>query len=190
MTTAGTALTTTGQTHSTRPAAAPVAAAGAAKVGVLLALGVIAVGVVAVRDAAVAAGWVTGRPWIPLTANVVDGLMPAPWMPIAAIGAGVLGLFLIGVALAPRRRTGLPLTAASAVFLRRADVSTIAAAAAADVPGVLRARARAGRRRVVIRCAVTSSTDDVSAAVSSAAHAELSALQHVPRIVVRTREVR
>lgn len=177
------------QPNSPRSAGAPLAAAGSATVGVVLALAVTAIGVVAVRDAAVAAGWAPGRQWIPVAVDVVDGLAPASWMTIAAVAVGILGLFMMAVALAPRRRTAVPLTADGAVFLRRADVATIAATAATDVPGVLRARARAGRRRVVIRAAVTSAADGVSAAVSSSVRAELSVLQRVPRIVVRTREV-
>jgi hypothetical protein len=189
MTTAETTETPALQPNSPRSAGAPLAVAGSATVGVVLALAVIAIGLVAVRDAAVAAGWAPGRQWIPMAVDAVDGLAPASWMAIAAFAVAILGLLMIAVALAPRRRTAVPLTAGGAVFLRRADVATIAASAAADVPGVLRARARLGRRRVVIRAAVTSAVDGVSAAVSSSVHAELAVLQRVPKIVVRTREV-
>ena len=178
------------ETSPPMPAPVPVAAAGAAKVGVVLAALVVGVGVVAVRDAAAAAGWVNGHQWIPAAADAVDGLAAAGWMTPAAVLVGILGLMAMAAALAPRRKTALPLTAESAVYLRRSDAADVAAAAAQEVPGVLRVKARSGRGRMVVHCEVTSSVDGVDADAASAVRTELQALQSIPRIVVRSKEAR
>lgn len=169
------------------PAAAPVASAAAARVGAALALGLVALGVVGVRDAAIAAGWIGGTPWVPAAADAVDGLTPSGWMPAAAVFAAVLGVALLGVAVAPRRRVAVPVTAASAVFLRRADVATIAATVARDVPGVLDARATASSRRLVVRCTVTTGDAGLRQRIEAAVATELAALHRVPAITVRAR---
>jgi hypothetical protein len=178
-----------GGVHAEFPRSAPVplAAAGAARTGALLALALIALGAIGIRDAVVAAGWARGRPWIPAAATALDGLRPAPWIFAVAVAAGLVGAALIAVAIAPRRRTAVPLTAGSAVYLARDDVAKVAAAAARDVPGVLSARATSSTRRVVVRCAVTADDPAVRALVETAVATGLEVLQRVPTIVVRTR---
>ena len=170
---------------SVRRAPAPVAVAGASKVGAVLAVGVVALGALGVRDAATAAGWLTGRPWIPVAADAVDGLRPASWTVPAGIAVAVFGFVLVLVALLPRRRTAAALKADTAVYVRRRDVAAIAAAAAREVPGVLSAKAKASPRRVRVRCAVT--TADVRPTITKAVETELVVLERIPRTIVRTR---
>jgi hypothetical protein len=170
-----------------RPAPAPVAAAGASRAAVVLAIGVTAIGGVAVRDALVALGWVGGAQWLPPVIDAVDGLAPRPWMVAAGAALTVVGLLLMVVALLPRRRTAVALTADSAVYLHAKDVAKLASAAAGTVPGVLEARTTSSRRKAVVRCRVTGATREVRDAVTEAVSRELAALQNPPRTVVHVR---
>lgn len=168
-----------------RPAPAPRASAGASRIAVGCAIAIVAVGGVALRDAALALGWIRGGPWLPPALRAIAELRPAWWLTPAGAALAVVGVALCVVACAPRRRTARPLTAATAVYVRRADVVTVAAAAARDVPGVLNCRATASRRAVTVRCRITGGQlgDDVRAAVSE----QLGRLDPAPRVVVRLR---
>jgi hypothetical protein len=173
--------------QTSRPAPAPVAAAAASWTAVLLALLVVATGGIAIREALVDLGWISGAQWLRPAVDVLDGLTVATWMVAAGSILGVLGVALMVLAVLPRRRTALPLTAESAVYLERADVSKLADAAARGVPGVLGARSKVSRRRVVVRCRVTSPTEELPRSVADAVSRELNMLQTPPRVVVRVR---
>jgi hypothetical protein len=175
---------------SPRPARTPVASAPASRTAVVLALAATAVGVVGIRDALITVGWVGGGRWLPPLLDTVDGLTPATWTVAAGAAAAVLGVVLMVTAVLPRPRTALPVTAASAVYVPRADIAKLARAVAADVPGVLEARAVAsGRaaRKVVVRCRATASTDQLRDAVTEAVATELAVLATPPRVVVKLR---
>lgn len=170
------------------PAPAPVAAAGASRVGVAIALVLVASGAVAVRDAVLSAGWTQGSPWLPVVLRAIDNVRPGPWLVPAGIFLAVVGLGLALTALAPRRRTARLLAADTAVYLRIKDVGKIAVAAAQTVGGVLEARAKVSRRRVVVRCRITGTASrDVKNSIAAAVSDELSSLRTPPRVVVRLR---
>jgi hypothetical protein len=172
---------------ASRQAPATVAAAAASRAAVLLAIGVIVLGAIGIRDALIAVEWVGGTQWLPPVIDAVDGLAPAAWMVAAGVVLGVLGVVLMVTAVLPRRRTALPLTAQTAVYLRRADVAKAASAAAREVPGVLDARTTSSRRKAVVRCRATGATQEIREAVVEAVTGELAILQTPPRIVVRVR---
>lgn len=174
-------------TEVSRPAPAPVAAAAASRAAVLLALVLAALGGVGVRDALVGAGWLGGMQWTPLVIDALDGLTPAAWMSAVGVIVGLLGVVLMVLACLPRRRTALPLSAATSVYLHRSDIPKLANAAARDVPGVLEARTATSRRKAVVRCRVTGQSQELRQAVADAVSQELAQLQTPPRVVVRTR---
>ncbi|TRW86350.1 hypothetical protein FK535_07795 [Mycolicibacterium sp. 018/SC-01/001] len=180
--------TVASQPVSVRPAPVPVAAAAASKVAVVLAILLAALGVVAVRDAIVGLGWASGSTWLPAVADAVDGFEAADWLTVAGVAAVLVGLALIVLALKPRRRTAVAVTAQTPMYLTVDGVAALAGAAARDVPGVVDARATSSRRRVVIRCRVTrDDRDAVRGIITDAVTRRLSPLQSPPRVVVRTR---
>ena len=170
-----------------RPAPAPVAAAAASRVAVVLALALAAVGGVGIREALVGLGWISGVAWTPPVVDVMNGLTPDGWMFAAGAILGLMGIALMVLAVLPRRTRGLPLSAATAVYLDRADIPKLADAAARDVPGVLDARSSASRRKVVVRCRVTGQTQELRQAVADVVSQEFADLQTPPRVVVRIR---
>ncbi|MEH3143121.1 MAG: DUF6286 domain-containing protein [Mycobacterium kyogaense] len=173
---------------SVRAAPVPLAAAGASKVAVVLAILLAALGVVAVRDAVVGLGWASGSTWLPVAADAIDGFTPAGWLTIAGVVAVLIGLLLIVLALKPRRRTAVAVTARTPMYLTVDGIAALAGAAARDIPGVVDARATSSRRRVVVRCRVT--RDDGGAmrgSITDAVTRSVGALQSPPRVVVRTR---
>lgn len=177
------------QTVSPRNAVMPRAAAGASTVSVVLATLLIAAGAVGLRDAAVAAGWLTGQSWVAAAVDAVDGLAPAPWFLPVGIAVILAGMTLIGVAVKPRKKTSVPVQADTAVFTGFADIARIATATACDVPGVLDATSTATRRKVVVRCRVTGGDRAaIHNRVADSVAAGLQLLGTTPRIVIRLRE--
>ena len=174
-------------TEVSRPAPAPVAAAAASRAAVVLALLLAAAGGVGIRDALVGAGWIGGAQWTPPVIDALDGLTPNAWLSAVGVIAGLLGIALLVLAVLPRRRTAVPLSVATVVYLHHADIRKLANAAALDVPGVLDARTAVSRRKAVVRCRVTGQEGEVRDAVTDAVSRELSDLQEPPRVVVRIR---
>lgn len=166
---------------------APVAAAAASRAAVLLASVVVAAGVVVIRDALLDLGWIRGAQWLRPTLDLLDGLTPSAWMAVAGAIVGILGIALMVAALAPRRKTAVPIADSTAVYLHRADVSKLVSAAAQEVPGVLGARASVSRRKVVVRCRVTGQTHELRPTVAEAVSKQLEVLRRPQRVVVRTR---
>ncbi|OBB58240.1 hypothetical protein A5757_17240 [Mycobacterium sp. 852013-51886_SCH5428379] len=171
-------------TTSVTPSPTPRKAASATYPAVGLAMGLIALGAVAVRDAVLAAGWISGTPWIPPAVHVVDGLAPAAWTVVAGAGAALVGVALVITAVAPRRRRGVPVDADTAVYVELTDVARLASAAAEQTPGVISARTSAGRRSVTVRCRVTGPVD--RDAVVADVTTVLSGLSSPPRVRVET----
>lgn len=160
-------------------------------VGVVLALLVITLGVVAAQTALVAAGALTGSPWLTTSVTAVNGLSPAAWMLPGGIVVALVGLWLVITAVKPRPRTGVALQAATGVFLRPRDIARLAAAAADDVDGVQDARASATRTKVTVHVTTTGANDTtaqggVADAVKTAVAGRLSALKKPVRVTVRT----
>ncbi len=105
---------------------APHRTAGASIVTVPLLLAVLALGVIAVRDAVVSLGWVAGSRWIDAVPRIADDVRWAWWAWPATIGALVVGLALLVIALKPRRRSHIPVSDAL-WFHRRIDAERRAA---------------------------------------------------------------
>jgi len=159
----------------------PVGPGSISAVGLLLALLIVGIGVVGVQAALVAAGLLTGKPWLTWALERPNGLTPAGWMLAVGLVLALIGLWLLLTALRPRPRT--------AVFLRPRDLARLAVAAAQDVDGVQDAHASATRRKVTVRITSTAGETDgdpVTDAVTATLTERLSALEKPVRVIVRT----
>ena len=166
----------------------PLALPAAGFTGPLVALLVLAAGVVGIRDGIVAAGWLDGSSWTASAADWIDGLTFQGWMIPVAIATIVVGLLLLFAALKPRRKTAVPLTADTSVYIEPAGIARVAADAARSVPGVLDARASATRKSVTVRADVTG--DDRSGlkkSITDQVRTALEPLASAPKTTVRTR---
>jgi len=179
---ATTAGTTPGPVLGAGRTKSPVRGASLATVGVLGGLILLAAGVIGVHDAVVASGAVQGQQWIAEWARSLGRLQPGGWLAMAAVVLLVIGLWLAYVALRPRPRAGVAVTASAGVFLRPKDVARLAADAADQVDGVLSASATGSSRTVVVRVRGTSAA--VEAEVTDAVRQRLQSLSRPPRVKV------
>ncbi|MGV8965768.1 MAG: DUF6286 domain-containing protein [Cellulomonas sp.] len=171
-------------------AKAPLGPGGITAVGILLALGLIGLGVVALHDALIPSALVGGPAWIGSTLRALDGVEPASWMVPAGLVLVIVGVWALVIALRPRPRTGITLTARTGVYLRARDVARIAATASDDVDGVVAVKASATRRTVTVTVSVRGDeTEQVAAAVRGAVSEALRALMVAPQIRVRVTSV-
>lgn len=132
------------------PGRSPVAAATARYVAVALALVVMLGGAVSLREAGIELGWVDGAPWIGAAITALNGLRSQWWMVPAGAVALILGLWLVVVAVRPRRKTVVAVDAAGSVWMRPRDVARLASHAASCVPGVEVLNSAATRRKVTM----------------------------------------
>ncbi|GAA1881695.1 DUF6286 domain-containing protein [Lapillicoccus jejuensis] len=171
------------------PAKAPAAAPATVVTGVLLALVLLGVGVVFLRDALLAAGAVTGTPWLRWFADKAELISASsPWMLWAGPVAVVIGLVLIVAALKPRKATHWA-AEEPGVHIGRSDAARLVANAAHESTSVVAARADVSGRRALRVTARTVATDTngVTAEVDRAVTHRLAALRPTPSI--RTRVV-
>ncbi|MEP6526850.1 MAG: DUF6286 domain-containing protein [Nocardioidaceae bacterium] len=156
--------------------------------GVLWALTLIGLGGVAVRDVLVDIGVISGRRYVDETLTYLDNRTSADWMVAAGIAAALVGLWLVTLALRPRRRKELSVKAQTGVFLTTASVRRIAQAASSDVDGIDTSSVAASRSKVTID--VTTLTADPAEArsrVEEAVQRALSALIKPPTVNVNVR---
>jgi hypothetical protein len=177
---------------STSPTARePRSALPAALPAVLLALVLLAAGAALVRDALALSGLVGGRAWTTSLLQTLDGLTPQPWMLAVGVALALVGLVLVVVALAPRRRTEVALGAAGTTYARPGDLARLARARALDVDGVTEARSSASRTSLRVDLRTTASApDDVRRAVEQVVGQAVSAAARAPRVRVRARSLK
>lgn len=154
--------------------------------GALLALVVLGVGVLLAQDGLTRLGVLGGPAWTESATSALGTVRPT-W-PVAAVGVVVAlaGLVVLVTALRPRRREGEELAGHGGVVVLDADVARLASAAAAGVPGVLRARSVRTRRSVVVHVA-TDGGAGVRDAVHDAVGERLALLAAPTRVDVRAR---
>lgn len=171
------------------PFARPRPAGPVGWIGIVLALVVLGVAVVLVHDGLVRLGTLAGRPWLLDAADAVGEVRPT-WQ-VALVGAvvGLLGLWLVALALSRRSRPGIALAAGGGQYLLGQDVARLASGAAAQVDGVLDATSTWRPRTVTVR-ATTDGGQGVDEQVRAAVAERLGALASVPRVVVRSRRSR
>jgi hypothetical protein len=103
------------------PAPVPVAPAAASYLGALCGIALVALGVVGIRDGIVAAGWIDGRLWTRMAVDWIDGQTFRGWMVPVGIIAALLGLLCVVLALKPRRKRAVALSARSSIYLELAS---------------------------------------------------------------------
>lgn len=169
------------------PGRSPVAAATARYVAVALALVVMLGGVVSLREAGIELGWVDGTPWIGAAITALNGLRSQWWMVPAGAVALILGLWLVVVAVRPRRKTVVAVDAAGSVWMRPRDVARLASHAASCVPGVEVLNSAATRRKVTMYVGITGIESDAAAkgSIAAAVGSATEILIPTPKIVVR-----
>ncbi|MCC2314954.1 DUF6286 domain-containing protein [Cellulomonas xiejunii] len=165
----------------------PVGAVG--WVGVVLALIVLAVAVVLVHDGLVALGVLGGEPWVVTAAEAVGEIRPTWQVALVGLVLALAGLRLLVIALARRRRPGIPLAAGGGQYLLGVDVARLASGAAAQVDGVLDVRSTWGRRTVRVD-ATTDGDAATDERIQAAVTERLGALADAPRVVVHSRRAR
>lgn len=174
------------------PAAKSPAGTGATPlVAQLLALALVALGVVAVQHLLVQLGAVSGDSWLDSVVQSADGVAgDSPAVLAAAIAALVVGVLLLPIALKPRPRRTLALTADSGVHLRRKDLTRVVEAAIDGTDGITDADVSVGRRRVKV-VARSVATADRDAALESTVREQVekvcAAVDRSPRVTVTIR---
>jgi hypothetical protein len=116
---------------SSTPAKKPVKAPAAATAGIIASLAVIGVGAVAIRDTLVSVGALNGPSWLEWLFGKAEVLKPVDWMIPAGIGAVLVGLWFLIVALKPRKRTHQPIGEAG-VWIRNRDLARVTTTAAEE----------------------------------------------------------
>jgi len=169
----------------------PVGTGASPLVAQLVALALICLGAVAVQHLLVETGAVTGTSWLQTTLDAADGVDGrTPAVLTTAIALIALGLVLLGVALKPRPRKGIPLATTTGAHLRRRDLRRLAEATVENVDGVTGVDVAVTRRRVrvVATSVARPDTDDATrAAIGAQLGSVLDALEHTPRLTVSVR---
>lgn len=152
------------------PAAMPVATWPGLIIGVAL----LALAVVAIRDLLVDLGWLSGSQWIVAALDWVADIGWADWMWAAAVVAILVGLYLLWLALKPRKRTHLSIAGYEVMWTRPVDLARRCSAAVSALPEVNHASTVVGGRTVKVSVVaepgvdpaeVTRVVDDVVAVV-------------------------
>jgi hypothetical protein len=179
-------MTDVGTRRGFAPAATATRAGRVGWFSIVLAVLVVAVGVLVVRDALVAAGLVSGDPWVAPVVDSANGVGPSVLVTVVGVVLALVGLWLVAVALGRRVRTRLDVGSATGTTIGIADAARLAAAAADDVDRVVSARASATRRSVTVTVTVLEG-DDVTDAVRAAVADRLSPLARPLSVRVQSR---
>ncbi len=114
--------------HDRIPRSYPAAGLLAAVIGLLMVLSAVVFG----REYAVAQGHYDSEPWLADAAGWLSSTAWQTWMVAAAIGAMVVGVWLLYNAIRPRARTHRAITAAPGVWTRDTDIARRLSAIALD----------------------------------------------------------
>jgi Family of unknown function (DUF6286) len=165
--------------------------------GILLAVVAIGIGVVGIHDALVywtrSGSWdlisVHGATWTGATIHWVENLTPQLWMTFAGAALALVGIWLVVLALKPRRVRGVTVTSSTYMWVEHSGVGRLAVAAAAQVPGVRSASGSAGRRTVNVTVeAGSGDSQQLATSVRDAIAARLAPLAKAPKITVSVKQ--
>lgn len=175
----------------------PLGALPALIPGVILALVAVGLGVVGIHDAIIhwtrSGSWdlisISGPTWTGRAIRSIENLTPHLWMSFAGVAVALLGIWLVVLALKPRRVRGVAVSSSTYMWVEHAGIGRLAVGAAAQVPGVRSARGSAGRRRVDVTVeAGGGDTQQLAASVRDAIAARLAPLAKAPRITVSVKQ--
>lgn len=166
--------------------------------GIILAIVAIGIGVVGIHDGLVywtrSGSWdlisLHGATWTGAAIHWVENLTPQLWMTFAGAALALVGIWLIVLALKPRRVRGVAVTSSTYMWVEHSGVGRLAVAAAAQVPGVRSARGSAGRRKVDVTVEAGSGGDSqqLATSVRDAIAARLAPLTKAPKITVSVKQ--
>lgn len=162
---------------------APAAYPGAAILGSIIGLLLLGVAAIGIRDHIVRFGWIEGSPWTENAARWIAQSTWQAWMWPVAIGFIVVGLWMLWLAVKPRRTTHVPVGAYGVMWTRRGDVARRCSSAVSVIAGVEHATTVVGRRRA--RVTVTVSGDVDAAELHARATDAVAALKAPPRVRIR-----
>lgn len=151
--------TDTGEGKVYPPASNPAAVV----IGVILGVAFLGLAAVAIRDLLIHVGWVDSDEWSVAAADRVADMSWATWMWPAAVALIVVGLWLVWLAIRPRRTTHLSVDGFEVLWTRRGDIARRCSAAVSAVPGVEHATTVVGRRKVKLTVTADSDRFDESA---------------------------
>ncbi|MGX7693819.1 DUF6286 domain-containing protein [Gordonia polyisoprenivorans] len=162
---------------------APAAYPGAAIVGSLIGLLFLGLACVGIRDLIVYAGWIDGTRWTTNTADWITRSTWQDWMWPVAVICVIVGLWLVWLAVKPRRRTHVPLGDFEVMWTRRGDMARRASAALLTVPGVEHATTVVTRRRAKVTVTASGGVDEQT--MRDRVAEALAPVKHPPRVVIR-----
>ncbi|WP_018157436.1 DUF6286 domain-containing protein [Demetria terragena] len=165
------------------PQAAPAAVFGAVLVGLML----LALGAAAIQWMVVRQDWASGPAVLDRLVDAIDGSRVADWGLLAGIPMALIGLWLLFVALKPRRRTHERISDDLDAWLTPGALCALAETAAEDVPGVLQATGSL-RRKTALTVRVATEPDVQPESVIEQVRAEVSS--RVAELTTRTVDVR
>jgi len=175
----------------------PLGALPALIPGIILAVVAVGIGVVGIHDALVywtrSGSWdlvsVRGATWTGAVTGWVTRLTPQLWMTFAGAALALLGIWLIVLAVKPRRVRGVAVTSSTYMWVEYSGVERLALAAAAQVPGVRSARGSAGRRKVDVTVdAGSGDSQQLATSVRDAIATRLAPLARTPKITVSVKQ--
>lgn len=177
-------LTKTGSSAPLRPGPPPLGVPPAAWLGMLGGLALMGLGVAVLYEAAVTLGLLAGPVLFVPGRGALADVRPGVLLTGAAVALVLLAAALMASALARRPLRAYRVRAGTGVFLMHEDAARLAEYDARRVAGVLRARARVGRRRLFVDLETTGG-DGAVAAVESALAQRFSSLDPAPVVRVR-----
>lgn len=169
----------------------PVASAAATWPAIVVALLALCTAVLAVQNAITHAGWVGAPSWAGKLASTVDGLTAQWWMLVPGAAAVVVGLWLLFLAVKPRRRTSVRGTGDTPLFVRPVDLARWSSDTARTIPLVIEAMSVATRKRVTVRVSTAETAhDSVREQVVNAVQERLAPLGAPVSVAVKVRTER
>lgn len=164
--------------------AAPASTPGAAIVGGILGLGLLTLAGVAIRDICVQLEWISGDLWSQTAGQWLVDLQWNAWTMPAAIGAVVVGLYLLWIAVKPRQSTHIRVADHDGAWTRRVDVARRCSAEVSALPGVHDATTTVTRRWA--KCTVTLSDSTVDRdQIEAVLTGVVAVLESPPRVKIR-----
>jgi uncharacterized alkaline shock family protein YloU len=167
--------------HDRTPRSYPAAGLLAALIGLLAVLAAVVIG----REYAVTQGHYDSEPWLADAAGWLSGTAWQTWMAVVAIGAIVVGLWLLYNAVRPRARTHRAITAAPGVWTRDTDIARRLSAIALDDDTTVSAGTTVSRGRAKVTVQGQPGSD--GAALQERLDDAVSWLESPPKVVLAHR---
>lgn len=174
-----------GKVRTPDPAGLP----GAALAGAGLALILLVLAGVAIRDLIVRAGWVDGTEWLGGATRWGANENWHGWMWVLVAGLLITGLWMLWVAVKPRRHRYVAAGGERLLWTRPGDIARRCSAVVADQAGVDAVSTRYGHRKVVVTVTGDRSAVDTEA-IEQAVRGVLDSVRLHPKVTIKVTEGR